>query len=170
VLDAAGCTCPTGNLWGRKGGVYDELGERYDVPVWCVARPMRVADDTAREADGAARQERGSMREGAGEDGKDEDNGAGGVVLLSKESKGKAKAVEHTITGREISVKARLSHSARDVVIRIGDEDSVGVLVQRVRDAAEVRFVTVIHITIDANRLTASTSHTHSNRLSWQAP
>jgi hypothetical protein len=138
VLDAAGCTCPTGSLWGRKGGVYDEFGERYEVPVWCVARPVTVAEPTPREAE-AARSAGASVREGTEDDAK-ERNGTDGVVLLGQESRGKAKAVEHTMAGREISVKARLSHSARDVVIQIGNEDNVNVLLQQIRNATEVHY------------------------------
>ena len=45
VLDASGCTCPSGNLWGHKGGVYDELGEKYIVPAWAVGEPPGVVPD-----------------------------------------------------------------------------------------------------------------------------
>jgi hypothetical protein len=118
VLDAAGCTCPSGELWGRKGGCYDELGERYVVPDWCLGRPNGVFDD----GDGKT-----AVMEGEG-------------LVGSRDTKGKGKVVEDddVIRGREINVKARLSHSARDVLIRIGDEDSVNLLLRRVRVAAEV--------------------------------
>jgi hypothetical protein len=60
-----------------------------------------------------------------------------------RNSKGKGKVVDDmdAIAGREIKIKARLSHSARDVLVRIGDEDNVGLLLRRVRNIAEVCFL-----------------------------
>jgi hypothetical protein len=122
VLDAAGGTCPSGMLWGRRGGCYDERGERYVVPVWCVGWPFGVP------------REDGEGQEG---DSEMEERGA-----KWKEGKGKERAVDDAaIKGREIRVRARLSHTARDVMVRSGEEDSVSMLVQRLRGSGEVSVV-----------------------------
>ena len=42
VLDAAGCTCPTGEVWR---GVFDERGEWYKVPEWVVVEPGGLVEE-----------------------------------------------------------------------------------------------------------------------------
>jgi hypothetical protein len=123
VLDAAGGTCPSGTLWGRRGGCYDERGERYVVPAWCVGWPDGVPVEDEEEED-------------EGGDGDAEMEERGGTW---KEGKGKERAVdEAAIKGREIKVRARLSHTARDILVRSGDEDNVRMLVRRLRSSGEV--------------------------------
>jgi Ubiquitin-binding domain len=123
VLDAAGGTCPSGTLWGRRGGCYDERGERYVVPIWCVGWPDGVPLEDDDEESGEAEAEM-------------EERGGG---QWKKEGKGKERAVdEAAIKGREIRVRARLSHTARDVMVRSGEEDSVSMLMQRLRSSGEV--------------------------------
>jgi hypothetical protein len=51
MLDAAGCTCPSGALWK---GVYDPTGVLYKVPEWLVVEPEGLADEDEDEEVGGA--------------------------------------------------------------------------------------------------------------------
>lgn len=42
LLDAQGCTCPTGQLWNR---VYDDRGAEYKVPEWLVIEPAGIVQE-----------------------------------------------------------------------------------------------------------------------------
>ena len=42
LLDASGCTCPTGQLWSR---VYDDRGNEYKVPEWLVLEPSGIVEN-----------------------------------------------------------------------------------------------------------------------------
>ncbi|OSS45790.1 hypothetical protein B5807_09674 [Epicoccum nigrum] len=42
LLDATGCTCPTGQLWSR---VYDDRGNEYKVPEWLVLEPSGIVEN-----------------------------------------------------------------------------------------------------------------------------
>ncbi|KAF2094620.1 hypothetical protein NA57DRAFT_46191, partial [Rhizodiscina lignyota] len=136
VLDAAGLTCPTGEVRRagdkqKDGGVYDELGERYQVPLWVMADPEGVVEDghnageTPREG-GAGGQE--AEREEGYSDEDDDD------IMLSKE-KGKGREVD---VGRIVKVRARLSDRGTDVVVRMGLEENVVMLRRRVKESAEL--------------------------------
>lgn len=46
LLDASGCTCPTGQLWSRT---YDDRGNEYRVPEWLVIEPAGLVDDEDEE-------------------------------------------------------------------------------------------------------------------------
>ncbi|KAF2667402.1 hypothetical protein BT63DRAFT_291280 [Microthyrium microscopicum] len=152
VLDAAGGTCPSGDLWGRRGGCYDEFGERYVVPEWCLGMPsgLEPRADHGNGGDGDA---------AIGDDG-----GRGEQALLQDEirfftrdgnaSKGKDRVPSppgEKVKGVELKVRVRLSHTARDVVVKLGDQENVEVLVSRLRYAgvispsSNVRLVHVGH-------------------------
>ncbi|UPX10857.1 uncharacterized protein EKO05_0001494 [Ascochyta rabiei] len=42
LLDALGCTCPNGQLWG---GVYDDRGTLYKVPEWLIIEPAGLVEE-----------------------------------------------------------------------------------------------------------------------------
>ena len=42
LLDAQGCTCPTGQLWTK---VYDDRGNEYKVPEWLVIEPAGIVEE-----------------------------------------------------------------------------------------------------------------------------
>lgn len=44
LLDASGCTCPTGQLWSRT---YDDRGNEYRVPEWLVLEPIGIVEEEA---------------------------------------------------------------------------------------------------------------------------
>jgi hypothetical protein len=129
VLDAAGGTCPTGALWGRNGGCYDERGERYVVPLWCVGWPHDIERDDEHPAESSGAFD--SMHSDSAEE-------LTKPQRSSNKGKGRALSDEGTNKGREIKVRARLSHNARDIVIKIGEDDAVGLLIARVKAAAKV--------------------------------
>ena len=59
ILDASGCTLPTGSL---ADGCYDEAGNLYRIPELMVSDPTNVDRDTVEEDQGPARIIRGSSR------------------------------------------------------------------------------------------------------------
>jgi hypothetical protein len=140
ILDAAGGTCPTGILWGRKGGCYDERGERYVVPAWCVGQPEGMQDD--RSTDDASVKRVGKdvpTVETISED-------VAGSYSREAKGKGKIVAEEGAIKGKEIRVKVRYSHTARDDVFTIGDQDQLELLAQRARQKAVVSILSISSI------------------------
>ncbi|KAJ4354812.1 hypothetical protein N0V95_003497 [Ascochyta clinopodiicola] len=42
LIDALGCTCPNGQLWG---GVYDDRGTLYKVPEWLIIEPAGIVEE-----------------------------------------------------------------------------------------------------------------------------
>jgi hypothetical protein len=120
LIDAAGCTCPSGDVWGKRGGIYDELGEKYIVPAWIIGIPA------------------GTVEGGDDDDETKKDIGSGSGNV--KKEKGKARMVvdEDATTEGDLRVRVRMSHTARDVVVRTRDDESVGMFLMRVRDEAEV--------------------------------
>jgi hypothetical protein len=125
VLDAAGCTCPSGDLWGRKGGVYDEFGEKYVVPAWLVGEPEGVVQE------GQEEEEKSSSNDDEDEEDEEEvshEKGKGKAILM-----GEPEGQKPTLR-----VRARLSNTAKDVIVRIRDEDKVRVIVRQIRDLANV--------------------------------
>jgi hypothetical protein len=131
ILEAAGGSCPTGILWGSKGGCYDDRGERYIVPTWCVGQPESIKigqnDDVSSDEVEKGVSRGNSMSEDV-------------VGSYSREAKGKGKVVpeQGAIKGKEIRVKVRYSHTARDDTFVIGDQDKLELLAQRARQKAAV--------------------------------
>ncbi len=78
---------------------------------------------------------RGMPMGGGGGDGVGGGEGGGGG-----QGQGAGGEWDAPMRGREIKVRARLSHNARDIVVRMGEEDSVALLISRVKNAAKVRF------------------------------
>ena len=125
VLDAAGCTCPTGEVWR---GVFDERGEWYKVPEWVVVEPGGLVDGESE----------GECESGSGSESESEEE-----VKGRRKEKGKARAIEGADgggvdKGPVVKIRARLSDRGTDVVVKIGKEERVGVLVRRVREVAGV--------------------------------
>jgi hypothetical protein len=149
ILDAAGGTCPTGRLWGRGGGVFDERGERYVVPGWVIGWPgaLRVGGEgemMAVQAEGAGEMTEEDDGAAADEDGDGDDE----VGILSRKEKGKER--DPGPVGTEIKLKARLSSNGKDFVVRVGEFDLISTVIRRIRDAADVS-VTVPYNQMKAN-------------------
>lgn len=125
VLEAAGCTCPTGAIWGKRGGVFDELGQKYTVPPWVVGEPEGILNGSE-DSDVEIRR------------GKDEVNSEGDDIGPKKGEKGKGRAVEDEGVNNGAKVRVRLSHTARDLAINISMVQKVHVLIRKVRDIADI--------------------------------
>lgn len=108
VLDAAGATCPTGEIWR---GVFDEWGTEYRVPEWAVVEPVGVVE--------------------VGEEEEEGDGTEDGEQSLAEE-KGKGRM------GEVVKVRARLSDRGTDVVVEVGMEERVSAVIARIAEAAKV--------------------------------
>ncbi|KAH7028349.1 hypothetical protein B0J12DRAFT_584166, partial [Macrophomina phaseolina] len=108
VLDAAGATCPTGEVWR---GVFDEWGTEYRVPEWVVVEPVGVVEDDEGEGDGYGEED--------------------GEQSLAEE-KGKGKM------GEIVKLKARLSDRGSDVVVEVGMEERVSSVIAKIAETAQV--------------------------------
>jgi hypothetical protein len=142
VLDAAGGTCPSGLLWGRKGGCYDERGERYVVPVWCVGRPAGLVGVAERRSGGGGGGAAAALAAALVGGDADVSGSQLGETMGKKDGKGKGKgkaiADGGAIRGKELKVKVRLSNTARDVMVRVGHMDVVELVVERAKEAGDV--------------------------------
>lgn len=129
IMEAAGCTCPSGEVWGRRGGIWDERGERYVVPAWCVGVPrgcVMVGDEVQEGTDASGVEE-------SSEDEEVKRFGKGGAVV--EVVKGKEKEVE---LESDLKVRVRMSNTARDFVVRVRADAKVHGLLKRVREVGEV--------------------------------
>ena len=116
VLEAAGCSCPTGNL---GEGVWDERGVGYGLPRWVVANPVDIKDE----------EEEVSEEKQAGED-----NDEAAVEMgVDSEEKGKARMGVDTY-----KVKVRLSDRGTDILAEMVQGQSVKALIRRVQEELEV--------------------------------
>lgn len=111
LLDATGCTCPTGLLWR---GVYDPTGVQYKVPEWVVVEPEGLAEEGAVD---------------------------GGKASASDDS---SDAVGDAV-GDQVTVRVRTSHDQKDVSLLIRKRDSVGVIVEKLKEEAKVCLMSSLH-------------------------
>jgi hypothetical protein len=110
-LETMECTCPTGCLWK---GVYDSTGVMYRVPDWLIVEPEGLVaegadDDVAGESAGAA----------AGVDG--------------------AQEAEDDEDDEPVVVRARISLTGRDVVLKIQRRSTIVSILDKIKKEAEVR-------------------------------
>lgn len=127
ILDAAGCTCPTGEVWR---GIFDERGAFYQVPEWAIVEPIGLVPEPEEGKDGAAATD-GTVE---AKESEDEEKGETGVRT---EEKGKGRAVEADV-GEVVKLRARLSDRGTDVQIKIGTAETVDTLIRRVHEVADV--------------------------------
>lgn len=126
IMDAADITCPTGKVSiGRgedraPGGVYDERGELYELPAWLVTDPQDVVEND--DGEEAKTDERGDANNES-------------VNQERREMKGKAKAVD---TGQLITLRARLSDRAEDVIVSIGIKERVATIIRQLQEKGNV--------------------------------
>lgn len=135
LLDTVGCTCPTGRIkseraspalgaqaTGRKGGIFDERGNEYRIPGWVIVDP----DDLIEEDDDDGEKEEGI---------EDEEEDEVEERESRRDEKGKGKVEE---VGETVTVTARLSDRASDVVVAIGKQQKVRVLIRRIQEKASI--------------------------------
>ena len=117
MINASGLTVPTGDM---VEGVYDSQGAYYQLPEWAVADPANLQ----RDEDG---------------DGKDTTTLKPDTVVENenprKVEKGKGRAPQ---TGDSISLKARLSDRATDIVLTVYKTDHISEIVERIKEEAGV--------------------------------
>lgn len=129
MLDAAGCTCPTGEVWK---GIFDERGAFYQLPDWTVGNPAELIEEDdddepkVESKDVATLGMEGDDTIVGAEEDRDNDHWLDDI----DREKGKGRA------GEEVKIKARLSDRATDVVVLVGREEKVAVLVRKVKDKA----------------------------------
>ncbi|POR39009.1 Ubiquitin domain-containing protein 2 [Tolypocladium paradoxum] len=118
ILSAAEISLPTGDL---SNGVYDALGNYYQLPQWVVADPTNLAEDG--EVDTKV------DLSTAGEDTVGEDDElAASDAERRREEKGKA-----VVDLREqITLRARLSETGRDIDVTVGKSDTVRSVVRSI--------------------------------------
>lgn len=122
ILRAAEVTLPTGDL---VNGVYDSLGNYYPLPEHIICDPNNMAEDSG-SADAAVK----ANKEGDHGD-SDVDNEE---VERRREEKGKGVAVIKDL----VPVRARLSETGRDLIVRIGLKESVRSLARKITEASNV--------------------------------
>lgn len=112
ILDAAGCTCPSGELWRA---VYDSTGIKYKVPEWIVVLPEGLVEEEDDETGPA-----GSATSNA------YDTGSDGVHEKAEE------------TSDTVLIKIRMSNTQCDVELRIRKNQRVSSIVEQLKQHAQV--------------------------------
>ncbi|CAM1507397.1 Fc.00g070380.m01.CDS01 [Cosmosporella sp. VM-42] len=122
ILSAAEISLPTGNL---ANGVYDSLGNYYQLPEWVVCDPRNVAEDH----DGGAK---GELSTAGEETTAEEEMSEDEEIARRKQEKGK-----EVIDVRErVTLRARLSENGKDVKISIGESESVRSVARKIAQDA----------------------------------
>lgn len=124
ILSAAEISLPTGD---PVNGVYDSLGNYYQLPEWVVADPQNVVQDND---DGAKTALSINGEETMGEEEMSEDEG------IERARKEKGKDVMDTID--LVQLRARLSENGKDIVVKIGESETVKSVVRRIAHDAGV--------------------------------
>ena len=128
VMDAAGCTCPTGRL---GEGVWDEQGRLYKLPRWVLSDPVNVV-----EGPGVDDEDEDMPEDDDAED--DEEEAKEGVSEYYSET-GIDKGKEKVPTGpNAVTLKIRLSDRATDVHVIVDKHQPVKGVVKRVQAEASI--------------------------------
>lgn len=140
ILDAADVTVPTGDL---VSGVYDSLGNFYQVPEWVVCDPLGMGEEGVaekgveprgeHEGGEVSKESEGSARKASTDESEE-------TVVKRREAKGKAVLKP----GETVRVKARLSdRGGPDVLVSVGKDDSTRAVARRICEAAGVSFSSI---------------------------
>jgi hypothetical protein len=111
MLDVTGCTCPTGLLWK---GVYDTTGIQYKVPEWVVVEPEGLAEEEEMHGEGVA--------------------GFAGASTGKEDMLNE----EEDATGEPVTVRVRTSNNQKDVLLEIGEKDTIATIVEKLKLQAKV--------------------------------
>lgn len=125
ILTAAEISLPTGDL---ANGVYDSLGNYYQIPEWVVCDPQNVIEDVEDVRKGEAST--------AGEDTAAEDEG---LSENDHEGKEQEKGKEVVDVREKVPLRARLSENGKDVKISIIETESVRHVCRKIAEKAGVR-------------------------------
>lgn len=127
ILDAADITLPTGN---PADGVYDSLGNYYQLPTHVVSDPINIVSDE--QADAMLGEAKDDLRdaEDTAEDADLDDEG----VERRREEKGKSVV---DIRSQLVAV-IRLSDTSRDLKLRVGKEETIRSIIRRIAEETGV--------------------------------
>lgn len=125
ILSAAEISLPTGNL---VNGVYDALGNYYQLPEWVVSDPQNLIQ----EPDASAKTDIST----AGDDTTAEDDMTDDDDEIEGRKREKGKEV---IDVREmVSLRARLSENGQDIKLSISESETVKSVARKIAQHAEV--------------------------------
>lgn len=135
ILSAAEVSLPTGNL---VNGVYDSLGNYYQLPEWVVSDPDDVLDDDTDDT----RDVKGELA------GTEDDTGAGDEEEDDAEAEERrAEKGKAVVDVREqITVRARLSETGRDFQVTVGKADTVRTVAKRLAQESSLASTKKIRI------------------------
>ncbi|KAI0126200.1 hypothetical protein BJ170DRAFT_597425 [Xylariales sp. AK1849] len=129
ILKAAEITLPTGDL---ANGVYDSLGHYYALPEFVVTDPVNVAEDKEQQTDGMGKDVGKAEEDLNGGEHTAEEVVDDGEARFRREEKGKAVADERAM----IKIRARLSDTGRDVIVKAGNIESVRSVARKIHEEA----------------------------------
>lgn len=161
ILTAAGVTLPTGNL---IDGVYDDLGNWYQLPEYVVADPVDVAAANEEE-EGTEEETKDVVVTGDGMKDEEEEE-----ARRRREEKGKSVVDRRA----QVSVVIRLSDGAKDLKLHVGKDEAVRSVVRTVREETGVStcFLPGWREPREVPKLTsviaASIHYSHPTGLLWQ--
>jgi hypothetical protein len=124
ILSAAEITVPNGDL---TKVLYDRFGELYNLPKHIISDPQNLAPSPPPELEDDGE---GSKEEGESDE-VDEDE-----ILRRREEKGKAVVNEADL----VDVKVRFSDAQPDHTVRVGQDDSVRLVVRRIAEEIAVSY------------------------------
>lgn len=125
ILTAAGVTLPTGDL---SDGVYDDLGNWYQLPEYVVADPVDVAAANEEE-DGTEEETKDIVVADDGLKNKEEEE-----ARRRREEKGKSVVDRRA----QVGVVIRLSDGTKDLKLHVGKDEAVRSIVRTVREETGV--------------------------------
>jgi len=128
ILTAADITLPTGDL---ASGAYDAFGNYYQLPGWVVCDPLNIREEAGDTSFGDAKTALGGDTATSDDGGLAEDD----ELERRREEKGKAVAV---MLGKPVRIRVRMSDTGRDIVVGIGEDETVRSLARRIREEAGV--------------------------------
>jgi hypothetical protein len=128
MLDATGCTCPSGMLWK---GVYGPTGVLYKAPEWLFVEPEGLAEEEDNDEED----------DDKGSSGVREAGGAAGAVQGAAEVEADEGAEVEAEKDETAAVRIRTSHDQKDVTVHIRQRETVAAIVQKLKQQIEVRSV-----------------------------
>ena len=146
ILSAAEISLPTGNL---SNGVYDSLGNYYQLPEWAVSDPQNVQEDQAPGAKGDVST--------AGEDTAADEELTDDEIDGKKQEKGK----EVDEPKELVKLRARLSENGQDINVNISESETVRSVAKKIALEAGVSTFTLINSSIE------QTERGKSRMLTW---
>jgi hypothetical protein len=149
MLDATGCTCPSGMLWK---GVYGPTGVLYKAPEWLFVEPEGLAEEG--EEDGGKHDEDDKRGSGVREAG-----GVVGQVQGAAEVEADEGAEVEAEKDETAAVRIRTSHDQKDVTVHIRQRETVGAIVQKLKQQIEVRSIPIPSHPIPTPKLLSKQSY-----------